>query len=157
MAQGARAGEVERARREGVGEVVADGGWAVVLALVGWVWRGVGGVGWEVEGRIGDVLMRGSWPEPFLERFCRRDVDENGDVVAGILCRRHCGVRWKADGMRFDVVKGRKTGRKFERFIVDGGSGQWRDARCWWWWWTFRDGNRDGPLSAKTTSINGGG
>jgi hypothetical protein len=33
VAQGARAGEVEWARREGVGEVVADGGWAVVLAF----------------------------------------------------------------------------------------------------------------------------
>jgi hypothetical protein len=51
-------------------------------------------------------------------RFCIRDVDENGDVVAGILCCRHCAGRWKADGMRFVVVKGRNTGRKDEKFIV---------------------------------------
>jgi hypothetical protein len=71
-----------------------------------------------------NVLIRGSCPPPFLARFCIRDVDENGDVVAGILCERHCAGRGRAVGMRFVVVKGRKTGRKEERFIVRCGVAQ---------------------------------
>jgi hypothetical protein len=73
-----------------------------------------------------DVLILGSWPPPFLLRFCIRDVDEKGDVWDGILCERHCGDFWKAEGMRFVCVKGRKTGRKLERFIVVCG------VVCWW-------------------------
>jgi len=78
-----------------------------------------------VRGLSFDVLIRGSWPPPFLLRFCMRDVDEKGDVCAGVLCCRHSIVRWKAEGMRFDVLKGRKTGRKLERFIVGGATAQW--------------------------------
>lgn len=67
------------------------------------------------------VLIRGSCPFPFLARFWRFAVDENGDEDAGILCCRHCVGRDKADGMQFECVKGRKTGRKVEGFIVDCG------------------------------------
>lgn len=56
---------------------------------------------------------------PFLDRFCIRDVDEKGDVYAGDFCCRHCGVRWKAEGMRLVCdTKGRKAGWNNERFIV---------------------------------------
>ena len=52
-----------------------------------------------------------------------RDVDEKADVDAGILvCVGHCAVRWKMfDGRSIGAFKGRKTGRKLERFIVEVG------------------------------------
>lgn len=51
-------------------------------------------------------------------------MEENGDEDAGILRCGHCAVREKADGTRFEFVKGRKTGRKLERFIVGCGVAQ---------------------------------
>lgn len=60
--------------------------------------------------------MRGSFPGPFLDRFSRRAVEEKLDVDAGDLVTAHCvvGVR----KMEAAALKGRKTGRKDERFIV---------------------------------------
>jgi hypothetical protein len=97
-----------------------DAGWRLVHCLLQ-----LHNTGGNATSGIGsDVLIRGSWPPPFLLRFCIRDVDENGDVVAGILCWRHCAGRCKEEGMRFVVVKGRKTGRKDERFMVVCGAAQ---------------------------------
>lgn len=68
---------------------------------------------------IGNILMRGSWPPPFLLLFCIRAVDEKGDVHAGILLCGHCAGRWKTlDGRTTGDLKGRNIGRKLERFIV---------------------------------------
>ena len=90
------------------------------VQVVGW-WAGM-----DDANDLGtDLLILGSWPPPFLLRFCMRDVDEKGDACAGVVCWRHCVVRWKAEGMRFGDLKGRKTGRKLERFIVGGGTAQW--------------------------------
>jgi hypothetical protein len=55
----------------------------------------------------------------------RRAVDEKDEVVLGVRGARHCGV-----GVRKAVaLKGRKTGRKAERFMVGGwraaGYGRW--------------------------------
>lgn len=67
-----------------------------------------------------DVLILGSLPGPFA-LFSRRAVDEKLDVDAGARVAAHCvaGVRKMAAA----ALKGRKTGRKDERFMVVGGGG----------------------------------
>lgn len=62
-----------------------------------------------------DVLIRGSLPGP-LALFSSRAVDEKDDVDAGVLVAAHCvaGVR----NIEAAALKGRKAGRKDERFIV---------------------------------------
>lgn len=85
-----------------------------------------------------DVLILGSWPLPFLLRFCMRDVDEKGEVCAGV-CRRHCVAWWNAVGVgrEMGVWKVRNAGRKLERFIVVA----WRRGRrgVYKWCWVLRD------------------
>lgn len=67
-------------------------------------------------------------------------MDEKGDVVAGILCCGHCANRGKkTDGREMGDLKGRKTGRKLQRFMVAGDGAQLADGgrdawRCWWFW-----------------------
>lgn len=63
-----------------------------------------------------NVLILGSFPGPFLDRFSRRAVEEKFDADAGVLVAAHCvvGVRKMAAA----ALKGLKTGRKDERFIV---------------------------------------
>jgi hypothetical protein len=69
-----------------------------------------------------DVLIRGSVPGPLpFWRFCRRDEEEKGEVVAGVVVRGGALGR-SADGRgNFEVWLGRMSlaaGRKAERFIV---------------------------------------
>lgn len=79
---------------------------------------------WEVWKWVGEknVLILGSFPLPFLERFCRRLVEEKGAVVLRtIAC---CGQDGRVLVCQLGVGRamdatwyGRKTGRKAERFI----------------------------------------
>lgn len=118
MAEGAKAGKVEGARGQRVREMVADGSWLIVSLLYGLRW---------IAGRWGvpvwsDVLIRGSVPGPlpFL-RFIIRDVDENGDVVAGVVVRCIAAFGRSAFAMGyFEALAGRRTGRKAERFMLGG-------------------------------------
>ena len=68
-----------------------------------------------LQGRLCDVLTRGSFPGP-LALFSSRAVDEKLDVKAGVLAvaLRVAGVR----KMETAALNGRKAGRKDERFIV---------------------------------------
>jgi hypothetical protein len=69
------------------------------------------------------ILIRGSFPGPPLLRFSRRAVDEKDDVVLGIRGARHCGADCGAvDVRKREALKGRKTGRKAERFMVAVGT-----------------------------------
>lgn len=69
---------------------------------------------------VGGVLILGStaWPLPFL-RFIMRDVEENGDVVAGatVRCGAAFGRRAFAMGY-FDALEGLKTGRRAENIMA---------------------------------------
>lgn len=67
-----------------------------------------------------DVLIRGS--VVFLGprfRACRWDVVEKGDVGVGAMDRNEGAILCAAVGRRhFDELRGRKIGRKAERFMV---------------------------------------
>lgn len=80
-----------------------------------------------------DVLILGSLPPPFFERFCSRDVEENGEeCVLGFVCWRCGRVRdcQLQDGRCIDgAVDDRSIGRKIERFILGGG--WWEGDRNW--------------------------
>lgn len=130
MAEVAVAGEVERARCERVGEVVANVCWVVLAFLClfpPYTSRRFIGVDPSVHSaRLRrDVLILGSFPGP-LALFSMRAVDEKFDVEAGVLVAAHCvtGVR----KIEAAALNGRKTGRKDERFMmwVTAAQLQWR-------------------------------
>lgn len=78
-------------------------------------------------------VILGSLPPPFFERFCSRDVEENGEeCVLGFVCWRCGRVRdcQLQDGRCIDgAVDDRSIGRKIERFILGGG--WWEGDRNW--------------------------
>ena len=138
VAEVAVAREVERARGEGVREVVANVCWRTVrLVLVSlYLYLARNRVAIGIRNSVAgclvecDVLIRGSFMT-FLDRFSRRAVDEKLDVEAGVLVAAHCvaGVR-KRDAT---APNGRKAGRRNDRCMlcvyngggIAGGDGAW--------------------------------
>lgn len=91
--------------------------------------------GWSKGGQEEDVLILGSCPAPPFLRFCRRDVDEKGELVVCWrmdLCARHCCGRIAFDGILEEREKGRKTGLNVERFMF--GCGCRRNGGLRWCW-----------------------